>query len=71
MLDAIVELENFQDEPRAWIARAALKAAGIPSEVLTDRPYAHPWPRVRLAVRTEDVAAAVRLLRSAPDASSA
>ena len=67
MRDEIVELTGFQDEASAWLARAVLSAAGIPSEVITDPPYAHPWPRVRLAVRAEDAAAAASVLRSAPD----
>jgi hypothetical protein len=69
--DGIVELQSFQDEPSAWIARALLEANGIRSEVITDPPYAHPWPRVRLALRAEDVDAAVQLLRSGPDGPSA
>jgi hypothetical protein len=63
MPDEIVELSAFKDEASAWLARAVLEAAGIPSEVLTDPPYAHPWPRVRLALRAKDVPAAVRLLK--------
>lgn len=71
MSDRIVELEDFLDEPSAWVARAVLRANGIRSEVLTDPPYAHPRPRVRLAVRAEDAAEALRLLRSGPDGPSA
>ena len=71
MPDGIVELQDFQDEPSAWIARAVLQANGIPSEVITDPPYAHPRPKVRLAVRAQDVQAAVQLLKSAPDGPSA
>ena len=67
MPDEIVELSQFQDEASAWLARAVLEAAGIPSEVIVDPPYAHPWPRVRLALRAEDLPAAVSLLQSAPD----
>jgi hypothetical protein len=67
MTDGIVELESFLDEPSAWVARAVLLANGIPSEVLTDPPYAHPRPRVRLAVRAEDAEAAYRLLKAAPE----
>lgn len=65
MAEGIVELEQFNDEPSAWIARAVLQANGIPSEVLVDPPYAMPGPRVRLAVRAEDAAEAVRLLKAA------
>lgn len=71
MADGLVALQDFQDEPSAWVARAVLQANGIPSEVLTDPPYAHPWPRVRLAVRSEDLSAALRLLGSGPGGSSA
>jgi hypothetical protein len=69
--DGIVELESFQDEPSAWIARAVLQAAGIPSQVITDPPYAHPRPRVRLAVRAEDAAAALQALRGSSESPSA
>ena len=64
MSSGLVALDDFPDEPSAWVARAVLQANGIPSEVLTDPPYAHPRPRVRLAVRSEDLPAALRLLAS-------
>jgi hypothetical protein len=62
MPDEIVELSEFPDEASAWLARAVLESNGIPSQVITDPPYAHPWPRVRLAVREKDAQAAARLL---------
>ncbi len=71
MTDGIVELERFQDEPSAWVARAVLQAAGIPSQVITDPPYAHPRPRVRLAVRVEDAEAAIKALRGGSESPSA
>jgi hypothetical protein len=67
MPNEIVELSDFQDEASAWLARAMLEANGIPSEVIVQPPYAHPLPRVRLAVRAADAPAAVRLLREASD----
>jgi hypothetical protein len=70
MADAIVELSDFRDEASAWLARAVLEANGIPSEVIVQPPYAHPLPRVRLAVRATDAHAAVRLLRDEADRSS-
>jgi hypothetical protein len=70
MPNEIVELSDFQDEASAWLARAVLEANGIPSEVVVQPPYAHPVPRVRLAVRARDAAAAVRLLQDASDRSS-
>jgi len=63
MPDEIVELSGFQNEASAWLARAVLEASGIPSQVINDPPYAHPWPRVRLAVRAKDAPSAVRLLK--------
>ena len=66
-----MELKVFSDEPSAWVARAVLEANGIPSQVLTDPPYAHPLPRVRLAVRAGDAKEAFRLLQATSDGPSA
>lgn len=63
----IVELGDFQNEASAWLARAVLEANGIPSQVINDPPYAHPRPRVRLAVLATDVQSAVRLLQPVPE----
>ena len=58
MSDGVVVVQRFDNEPSAWLARAVLESAGIPSEVLTDEPFAHPQPQVRLVVRAEDAEAA-------------
>ena len=73
MADDIVELGAFQDEPSAWLARAVLEANGIRSEVISMRePRGLPVPvRARLAVRAQDAAAALELLRQASDRPSA
>ncbi len=71
MGDGIVELGNFQDEPSAWLARAEREANGIRSEVISRHSYALPLPRIRLAVRQQDVEAALRVLKSAADDPSA
>jgi hypothetical protein len=62
--DGIVELGSFQDEASAYLARAALAASGIRSEVVAMHAYALPVPKVRLAVREQDAAAALGILNS-------
>jgi hypothetical protein len=62
--DGIVEVGSFPNEPSAWLARAVLEAAGIPSQVITDPPYVLALPLVRLAVRVEDAEAAIKALRA-------
>jgi hypothetical protein len=71
MPDEIVELDYSLDEAGAWLARAVLQANGIPSEVLTSFPTGQSRGGVRLAVRAQDVDAARRLLKPAPDGPSA
>jgi hypothetical protein len=65
MTDEIVELDYSLDEAGAWLARAVLEAHGIPSEVISSFPTGAAT-RVRLAVRAQDVDAAVRLLKTKP-----
>ena len=64
MTDGTVEVGDFQDEPSAYLARAELAANGIRSEVVAMHAYALPAPKVRLAVREEDVQSALRILKS-------
>ena len=71
MSDGIVELGGFHDEPSAYLARAELAAKGIRAEVITVHAYALPAPKVRLAVREQDVEAAIKILNSISDAPSA
>jgi hypothetical protein len=73
MPDDIVELGAFQDEPSAWIARAVLEASGIRSQVISlFQSHGLPGPvRARLAVRAEDAAAAMEILKQASDRPSA
>jgi hypothetical protein len=70
MPDEIVELNYILDEPAAWLARAVLEANGIPSEVISSFPTGAAT-RVRLAVRAQDIDAALRLLKAAPAGPSA
>ncbi len=70
MTDDIVELDYHLDEAAAWLARAVLQASGIRSEVISSFPTGAAT-RVRLAVRAEDVDAAMRLLKSEPEPPSA
>jgi hypothetical protein len=70
MSDEIVELNYHLDEPAAWLARAVLQANGIPSEVISAFATG-AGTRVRLAVRAQDVDAALRLLKATPDGPSA
>ena len=71
MTDGIVEVGSFPNEPSAWVARAVLEAAGIPSHVITDPPYILALPRVRLAVRVQDAEAAIRALKASSENPSA
>jgi hypothetical protein len=71
MPDRIVELGRFQDEPSAWLARAELEAAGIPSRVISGHSNVPLPPLFRLAVREEDVEAALAILKSAAAGPSA
>jgi hypothetical protein len=67
MSDGIVEIGIFQDEPSVWLARAELEANGIASEVISRHAYSLPQPKIRLAVREEDVEAARRIPQAAAD----
>jgi hypothetical protein len=68
--DKIVKLDYWLDEAGAWLAKRVLEANGIPSEVLTSIPT-DSGGGVRLAVRAQDLDAAHRLLKTAPDSPSA
>jgi len=73
MADDILELGAYQDEASAWIARAVLEANGIRSEVISMfQSHGLPAPvRARLAVRAEDAAAAIEILKQASERPSA
>ena len=66
-------IRTFPNELEAQLAQSVLEANGIPSAVVRDdaggaMPGLHVLHPVRLVVREEDVAEAVRLLETEADA---
>ncbi len=73
MTESTVAVGSFDNEVSAALAREMLEANGIPAQVLASGGYSYMRGRtpIRLAVRAEDAPAALRLLRSFGEPSSA